>query len=124
MSKDQGRGAAKSGSEKITVMSSVLRSVSSHGILVQDKIDIMQQAVARCPKVSISSKGAQLPSLLDSSTEVSLIHHLYFKEHLLPRIGTPMGQRSDVHILFNLMAANDGQLPVKTYVELDIISWG
>ena len=26
----------------------------------------------------------------------------------------------DAQVLFNLMAANDGQLPVKTYIELDI----
>ena len=31
-----------------------------------------------------------------------------------------MGGKSDAHILFNLMVANDGQLPMKTYTELDI----
>ena len=81
LSKDQGRGAVNSGPEKITDMSNVLRSISSHEILAQDKIDIMQQAVARCPKVSISSKGVQIPSLLNAGSEVSLICHSYFKEN-------------------------------------------
>ena len=35
-----------------------------------------------------------------------------------------MGEKSDAHILFNLTAANDGQLPVKTYVEIDVNFFG
>ena len=31
-----------------------------------------------------------------------------------------MGEKLDAHILFNLTVANDGQIPVKKYVELDI----
>ena len=76
------------------------------------------------PKFSISSKGVQIPSLLDSGSEVSLIHYSHFKEHLLPKIEAPMGENSDAHILFNLTAANDGQLPVKKYIKLDINFWG
>ena len=120
MSKDKGRGAANSGPKNMTELDNVLRSISSQGILAQDKIDIMQQAIAKCPKVSISCKGVQISSLLDSGSEVSLVCHSYFKEHLLPRIETPMAEISDAHILFNLTVANDGQLPVKKYVVLDI----
>ena len=65
------------------------------------------------PQVTISSGGVQISSLLGSGSEVALICHSYFKEHLLPRIETPTGEKSDAHILFNLMAANDGQLPMK-----------
>ena len=61
-----------------------------------------------------------MPSLLKSGSEVSLICHSYFKEHLVPQVETPMGEKADVHVSFNLMAANDGQLPIKTYVELNI----
>ena len=81
-------------------MENVLRSISSHGILAQDKIEIMQQAVAKCPKMSISSKGVQIPSLLDLGSEVSLIQHSHFKEHLLPKIEAPTGEKSDAHVLF------------------------
>ena len=101
-------------------MKNVLRSRSSQGISAQDKVEIMQQAVAKCPKISISSMGVQIPSLLDSGSEVSLIRYSHFKEHLLPKIETPMGEKSDAHILFNLTAANDGQLPIKQYIELDV----
>ena len=67
---------------------------------------------------SLENKWVQISSLLDSGSEVSLICHSYFKEHLLPRIETPKGEKADAHTLFNLMVANDGQLPMKTYVEL------
>ena len=66
-------------SKNTTDMEDILRSISSHGISAQDKINIMQQAVARCPKDTISSKEVKIPSLLDSGSEVSLIHQLYYK---------------------------------------------
>ena len=31
-----------------------------------------------------------------------------------------MGDKLDAHILFNLTTANDGKLPMKKYIELDI----
>ena len=124
LSKDQGRGAANSSPKNVTEIDNVLRSISSHDILAQDKINIMHQAVAKCSKNIISSKRIQISLLLDSGSEVSLICQSYFKEHLLPKIETPTGEKSDVHILFNLMVANKGQLPVKIYVELDINSLG
>ena len=31
-----------------------------------------------------------------------------------------MGEKLDAHILFNLTAANDGQLPLKQHIELDV----
>ena len=113
-------GATNSGPKDIPKLDSILRSLSSQGILAQTKISIMQQTVAKCLKLSIFSKGAQIPSLLDSDSKVSLICQSYSKEHLLPRIETPTGEKMDAHVLFNLMAANDGQLPVKTYIELDV----
>ena len=35
-----------------------------------------------------------------------------------------MGEKSDAHVLFNLTAANDDQLPIKQYIELDVNLWG
>ena len=35
----------------------------------------------------------------------------------MPRIETPMGEKADAHVLFNLMAVNDGHLPKKMYTE-------
>ena len=124
MSKDQGRGGTNCDPKFTDPVENVLKSISSHVILAQDKIEIMQQAVAKCPKISISSIGVQIPFLLDSGSEVSLICYSYFKEHLLSKIEAPTGEKSDAHILFNLTAANDGQLHVKKYIELDITFLG
>ena len=124
MSKAQDKGGTNSVPKDTDIIGNVLRSISSQGISAQDKIEIMQQAVAKCPKVSISSMGVQIPSLLDSGSEVSLIHYSHFKEHLLPKAEDPMGEKSDAHILFSLTAANDGQLPMKKYIELDVNFWG
>ena len=120
MSKEQGRGGTNSGPKDADHMENVFRSTSSQGILTQDKIEIMQQDVAKCPKISISSMWVQIPSLLDSGSEVSLICYSHFKEHLLPKTEDPTGEKSEAHILFNLTAANDGQLPMKKYIELDV----
>ena len=101
-------------------MVSIMRSIFGQGISAHDKVEIMQQAVAKYPKINIASMGVQIPSLLDSGSEVSLIRYSYFKEHLLPKIDTPTGEKSDAHILFNLTAANDEQLPIKQYIKLDV----
>ena len=76
---DQGKGAVKSGPNDIPKFDSELRSLSSQGILAQTKISIMQQVVAKWPKVSISSEVVQIPSLLNFGSEASLICHTYFK---------------------------------------------
>ena len=55
-----GLGAAKSGLKDTTKLDDVLRSLSSQGILAKAKINNMQQVVAKCPKVSISSKGVRM----------------------------------------------------------------
>ena len=55
-------GGTNSGPKDTDIIGNVLRSISSQGILEQDKIEIMQQAVSKCPKVSISSMGVQIAS--------------------------------------------------------------
>ena len=65
-----GQGSSQEWSKNIPELDSILRSLSSKGMSAQTKISIMQQTVAKCPKVSISNKGIQIPSLLDSASEV------------------------------------------------------
>ena len=84
LSKDQGKGGSNSGLQDKDFIDGIMMSISSQGILAQDKVEIMQQAVAKCTKISVASMGVQIPSLLDSGSKVSLIRYSYFKEHLLP----------------------------------------
>ena len=81
----------------------------------------MQCAVAKCPKVCISAHGIQIPSLSDSSSEVTLLWQSYFDQHILPKIKLATGEKADVHCLFKLTVANDGQMPIKMYTELDLL---
>ena len=80
----------------------------------------MQCAVARSPKVCINAHGIQIPSLLDSGSDVMLLRQAYFEKHLLPKIQEVTGEKAKAHQLFHLTVANNGQLPVKMYTELDI----
>ena len=65
-------------------------------ILAETKMEIMQHAVAKCPKVSISAHGIQIPSLLDSSSEVTLLWQSYFDQHILPKIKLATGEKADM----------------------------
>ena len=78
------------------------------------------RAVAKCPKINLGYRGYQIPSLLDSGSDVSLIRQSYFNENLMHFVRAHSGEKSEVHTLFHLMAANDEQLPFTKYVELDL----
>ena len=93
-------------------------------ILAETKMEIMQGAVAKCPKVCISAHGIQIPSLLDSGSEVTLLQQLYFDQHILPKIKLTTGEKADAHCLFKLTVANDGQMPIKMYTKLDLTFLG
>ena len=95
-------------------------------ILDETKMEIMQCAVAKCLKVCISTHGIQIPSLLDSGSEVTLLWQSYFDQHILPKIKPAPGEKvtDDTHCLFKLTAANDGQMPIKMYTELDLTFLG
>ena len=68
----------------------------------------------------ISAHGIQIPSLLDLGSDVMLLRQSYFEKHLLPKIQVVTSEKAEAHQLFHLMVANDGQLPVKMYTELDV----
>ena len=98
----------------------LIQSIHSSSILSGTKLEIMQCAVARSPKLCISAHGIQIPSLLDLGSDVTLVRQAYFEKHLLPKIQVATGEKAKAHQLFHLTVANDGQLPVKMYTELDI----
>ena len=81
---------------------------------------VMQRAVAKCPKINLGYKGYQIPSLLDSGSDVTLIQQSYFDENLMHLVTAYSGEKSEAHTLFHLTKANDEQLPITKYVELDL----
>ena len=113
-------GANESGPHKFTYEEELIWSIHNTAILATTKLEIMQCAVAKSPKVSFNANGIQIPSLLDSGSEVMLFRWSYFEQHLLPKIQDATSEKAEVHQLFYLMVTNNGQLPVKMYMELDI----
>ena len=103
---------------------SMIYQVHNASIWVETKMEIMQQAVAKCPKVCISAHGIQIPSLLDSGSEVTLFWQSYFNKHILPKIKPVMGEKANAHTLFRLAVANDGQMSIRMYTELDFTFLG
>ena len=114
----------RSGPHKYSYEEDLIWSIHNASILATTKLEIMQCAVARSPKVSISAYEIQIPSLLDSGSEVMLLRQSYFNQHLLPKIKSVTSEKAEAHQLFNLTVTNDGQLPVKMYTELDITFLG
>ena len=98
----------------------LIQLIHSSSILAGTKLEIMQHAVARSPKVCISAHGIQILSLLDLGSGVTLLRQAYFEKHLLPKIQEATGEKAKSHQLFYFTIVNDGQLPVKMYTELDI----
>ena len=118
--KDQAVGVSDNGPHKATYEEELIRLIHNASILAMTKLEIMQHAVARSPKVCICANGIQIPSLLDLGSEVMLLRQSYFEKHLLPKIQVVTSEKANAHQLFHLMVPNDGQLPVKMYMELDI----
>ena len=63
-------------------------------ISAETRVEIMQCAVAKCPKVCINAHGIQILSLLDSGSEVTLLWQSYFEEHILPNIKPATGEKA------------------------------
>ena len=116
----QKRKTNENGPHIFTYEEELIQSVHNASISAMTKLEITQRAVAKSPKVSISVHGIQTPSLLDLGSEVMLLRQSYFKQHLLPEIQAATSEKAEAHQLFHLMVANDWQLSVKMYMELDI----
>ena len=98
----------------------LLQKISSQQVSAQVKIEVMQRAVATCPKINMGCGRKVIPSLLDSGSQVTLIHQSFFEQEILPHIKPSDGEKANAHQLFQLTAANNGKLPISMYVELDL----
>ena len=72
------------------------------------------------PRSIWNTKGYQISSLLDSGSDVTLIWQSYFGENLIYLVKVHSGGKSEAHTLFHLTVANDEQLPITKYIELDL----
>ena len=98
----------------------LIEKLSSQQVSAQVKIEVMQRAMATCPKINMGCRRKVTPSLLDSGSQVTLICQSFFEQEILPHIKPADGEKAKAHQLFQLTAANNGKLPVSMYVELDL----
>ena len=80
----------------------------------------MKWAVAKCPSIKLKVMGESMPSLLDSSSMVSLMQQDHFNSYFRLQLGPAEGSVPDAHHLFNLTSASGGAIPLSRYVELDV----
>ena len=98
----------------------LIETISSQHVSAEIKFEVMQRAVAICPKINMGCGRKRIPSLIGSGSQVSLICQSYFKWEILPHIRPSGREKAEAHQLFQLKAANNGRLPVFMYVGLDL----
>ena len=62
----------------------LMEKISSQQVSAQGKIKVMQRAVGTCPRINMGCGREMIPSLLDSSSQVTLIHQSFFEQEILP----------------------------------------
>ena len=98
----------------------LIETNSSQQVSAQIKIEVMQRAMATCPKIDMGCGRKRIPLLPDSGSQVTLIFQSYFKQEILPHIRPSGGEKAESCQLFQLTAANNGRLLMSMYVELDL----
>ena len=101
-------------------MVGLIEKISSQQVSAQVKLEVMQRAMATCPKINMGCGRKVIPSLLDSGSQVTSIHQSFFEQEILPHIKPADGEKAEAHQLFQLTAANNRKLPISMYVELDL----
>ena len=98
----------------------LFQTANSNTINDEDKINILEKAVAPCPETKITIKDKNPNSLLDSGSMVTLMTQNYFEEHLRNSISDYTPGSAEAHQLFNLKGAGENQIPLTKYFSCDI----
>ena len=56
----------------------LMEKISSQQVSAQVKIEVMQRAMATCPRINMGCGRKMIPSLLDSGSQVTLICQSFF----------------------------------------------
>ena len=85
-----------------------------------ERYNIMEQAVAPCPKITMIIKGHKVQAFLDMGSQVTLMNEPYFLQNIEQLIPTVDKDHLNVHKLFNLKGVEDGCVPLTKYFSVDI----
>ena len=98
----------------------LVEQVRCNSISKTSKLEIMAQAAAPCPEVTLKTKGSTFKGLLDFGSMVTLINESFFQKNLAKSITPMTGDKINAHQLFNLKGVKDGQVPLSKYFEMDV----
>ena len=82
--------------------------------------NIMEQAVALCPEITLIIKGHKVRALLDMGSQVTLMNESYCLQNIEQLIPTVDKDHLNAHKLFNLKGVEDGCVPLTKYFFVDI----
>ena len=89
----------------------LIKSISSQNVSAQVKFEVIQRAVATCPKMNMGCERKRTLSLLATGSQVSSICQSYFEWEILPHITPSSREKGEVNQLFQLTAASNEALP-------------
>ena len=82
--------------------------------------NIMEQAVAPCPEITMTIKGQKVRALLDMGSQVTLMNESYYLQNIQHLLLTVDKDHLNAHKLFNLKGVEDGRVPLTKYFLVDI----
>ena len=71
----------------------LIEKISSQQAPAKVKIEVMQRAMATCPRINMGCGRKKIPTLLDSGSQVTLIHQSLFEQEILPHIKPSDGKK-------------------------------
>ena len=78
----------------------LMEKISSQQVSAQVKIEVMQRAMATCPRINMGCRRKRIPSLFDSGSQVTLICQTFFEQEILPHIEPTDGEKAKATQLF------------------------
>ena len=85
-----------------------------------ERYNIMEQAVAPCPEITMIIKGQKVRALFDMGSQVTLMNESYFVQNIQQLLPTVDKDHLNAHKLFNLKGVEDGCVPLTKYFSVDI----
>ena len=99
----------------------VLRTtVTCKTLTKAEHYNIMEEAVALCPEITMIIKGQKVWALLDMGSQVTLMNESYFLQNIQQLLPTVDKDHLNAHKLFNLKGVEDGCIPLTKYFLVDI----
>ena len=82
--------------------------------------NIMEQAVAPCPEITMIIKGQKVRALLGMGSQLTLMNEFYYLQNIQHLLLTVDKDHLNAHKLFNLKGVEDGSVPLTKYFSVDI----